>query len=71
VENYALTGRISEATKLFERLLTLRSPLGLLSEEYSIKDQRLLGNYPQAFSHIALINAAVTLAETAAKSPAS
>jgi GH15 family glucan-1,4-alpha-glucosidase len=70
VENYALTGRISEATQLFERLLTLCSPLGLLSEEYSVKDRRLLGNYPQAFSHIALINAAVTLAETAARQPA-
>ena len=69
VENYALTGRLDEATQLFQRLVKLRNDLGLLSEEYSVKDQRLLGNFPQAFSHVALINAAVTLAETAA-SPA-
>jgi len=69
VQNYALTGRRPEAVQLFERLLTLRNSLGLLSEEYSVRDRRQLGNYPQAFSHIALVNAAFTLAETETQTP--
>ena len=46
---------------LFERLLSLRNDLGLLSEEYDVAKRRLVGNFPQAFSHIALINTAHNL----------
>jgi GH15 family glucan-1,4-alpha-glucosidase len=58
-------GRFDDARNLFERLLTLRSDLGLLSEEYDSQAHRLVGNYPQAFSHIALINSACNLAHAA------
>jgi GH15 family glucan-1,4-alpha-glucosidase len=54
-------GRPSDARKLFERLLALRNDVGLLSEEFDVKAKRLVGNFPQAFSHIALVNAAVDL----------
>jgi GH15 family glucan-1,4-alpha-glucosidase len=54
-------GRRKDAKKLFERLLALRNDLGLLSEEYDIDRKRLVGNFPQAFSHIALVNAAFDL----------
>jgi GH15 family glucan-1,4-alpha-glucosidase len=54
-------GRIDDARALFERLLTLCNDLGLLSEEYDTKRNRLVGNFPQAFSHIALVNAAFDL----------
>jgi GH15 family glucan-1,4-alpha-glucosidase len=53
-----LCGRIEEARQLFERLLGLRNDVGLLSEEYDTHARRLVGNFPQAFSHIALINTA-------------
>jgi GH15 family glucan-1,4-alpha-glucosidase len=59
---YILLGRRDDARKLFERLLSLRNDLGLLSEEYDPVAKRLLGNFPQAFSHIALINTAHNLA---------
>jgi GH15 family glucan-1,4-alpha-glucosidase len=58
---YVLTGRRAEAKKLFERLLGLRNDLGLLSEEYDPSAKRFLGNFPQAFSHIALVNTAHNL----------
>jgi len=54
-------GREPDARKLFERLVGLCNDLGLLSEEYDIDRKRLVGNYPQAFSHISLINAAFDL----------
>jgi len=54
-DNYAFAGRIPEAEEMFERLLGLRNHLGLLSEEYDPKLRRLIGNFPQAFSHLALI----------------
>ena len=54
-------GRHQDARALFERLLGLRNDLGLLSEEYDIAGKRLVGNFPQAFSHIALVNAAFDL----------
>jgi GH15 family glucan-1,4-alpha-glucosidase len=54
-DNYALAGRIGEANALFERLLSLRNHLGLLAEEYEPRLQRQIGNFPQAFSHLALI----------------
>jgi GH15 family glucan-1,4-alpha-glucosidase len=57
----ALTGRQEDATKLFERLLALSNDVGLLSEEYDVDKKRLVGNFPQAFSHIALIGAAYAL----------
>jgi GH15 family glucan-1,4-alpha-glucosidase len=59
---YALTGRHDDARRLFERLLSLRTDLGLLSEEYDIVGRRLVGNFPQAFSHIALVTTAHNLA---------
>ena len=58
---YDRTGRRREALELFERLLDLRNDVGLLSEEYDPKARRLIGNFPQAFSHIALVNTAYTL----------
>lgn len=58
VDNYILQGRIAEAHQLFERLLGIRNDVGLLSEEYDPKTKRLLGNFPQVFSHVALINTA-------------
>jgi GH15 family glucan-1,4-alpha-glucosidase len=61
VSNLALIGRKDDATALFNRLLALRNDLGLLSEEYDVQRKRLVGNFPQAFSHISLIGAAHTL----------
>lgn len=65
VDAYALQGRYTEATALFERLLALRNDLGLLSEEYDLTAGRLIGNFPQAFSHIALVNSAHNLSRNA------
>jgi GH15 family glucan-1,4-alpha-glucosidase len=64
VDAYALSGRRKEAVALFERLLSLRNDLGLLAEEYEPRSGRLLGNFPQAFSHLALIHSASILAWT-------
>jgi GH15 family glucan-1,4-alpha-glucosidase len=58
VENYALQGRMTEARALFERLLGVANDVGLLAEEYDPRTGRLTGNFPQTFSHAALINAA-------------
>ena len=58
---YVLSGRTRDAEKLFERLLELQNDLGLLSEEYDPESKRLVGNFPQAFSHVALVNTAFTL----------
>ncbi|MDE2240002.1 MAG: glycoside hydrolase family 15 protein, partial [Rhodospirillales bacterium] len=60
--NYVLLNRMDEAHKLFEYLLSLRNDLGLLAEEYDPHAKRQVGNFPQAFSHIALINTAYSLA---------
>jgi GH15 family glucan-1,4-alpha-glucosidase len=60
-DNLALTGRHREAEELFERLLCLRNDVGLLSEEYDPIGKRLVGNFPQAFSHVGLINTARNL----------
>jgi GH15 family glucan-1,4-alpha-glucosidase len=54
-DNYAFSGRLAEAEVLFERLLELRNHVGLLSEEYDSKRRRQISNFPQAFSHLALI----------------
>ncbi|MFG2883047.1 glycoside hydrolase family 15 protein [Streptomyces sp. NPDC048297] len=56
-----MTGRTDEARELFRRLLDLTNDVGLLAEEYDPELGRQLGNYPQAFSHIALVNTALTL----------
>lgn len=61
---YHLTGRDADAKALFERLLALRNDVGLLSEEYDTSHRRLVGNFPQAFSHIALVNTAHNLTHT-------
>jgi GH15 family glucan-1,4-alpha-glucosidase len=60
-DNYALQGRHDQAREVFERLLALRNDVGLLSEEYDPKAGRLVGNFPQAFSHVPLIDTARTL----------
>jgi len=60
-DNYVLLGRMAEARALFERLVGLCNDVGLLAEEYDPKARRQLGNFPQAFSHIALINTAYNL----------
>ncbi len=60
-QNLALIGRQQEAEALFERLLALRNDLGLLSEEYDPRARRMLGNFPQALTHMALINTACVL----------
>ncbi len=56
VDNLALLGRQDEAEKLFEHLLSLQNDVGLLAEQYDPAGERMLGNFPQAFSHVALIN---------------
>ena len=67
VSSLKAIGRIDDARALFERLLPLCNDLGLLSEEYDTKLKRLVGNFPQAFSHIALVNAAFDLEGGAGK----
>lgn len=61
VDNLTLQGRYQEAREIFARLLTLCNDVGLLAEEYDPIAKRQLGNFPQAFSHLALINAALNL----------
>jgi GH15 family glucan-1,4-alpha-glucosidase len=58
VDCYHIIGRTEDAERLFERLLALRNDVGLLSEEYDPRAERLVGNFPQAFSHVGLVNAA-------------
>lgn len=65
---WVLLGRLDEARALFERLRSLCNDVGLLAEEYDARDGRMLGNFPQAFSHVGLINTALNLAR--AVSPA-
>ena len=60
-DNYALQGRKKDARRLFEQLLKVCNDVGLVSEEYDPRLKRLLGNFPQAFSHIGLINTAFNL----------
>ena len=61
VDNLVLQGRHAEARALFDRLLALANDVGLLAEEYDPVRKRQLGNFPQAFSHLALINSALNL----------
>jgi GH15 family glucan-1,4-alpha-glucosidase len=67
-DNLVLLGRRDDARQLFQRLLALRNDVGLLSEEYDPHAKRLVGNFPQAFSHIALVNTAHNLSK--ARKPA-
>jgi GH15 family glucan-1,4-alpha-glucosidase len=60
-DNYALQGRHADAVGLFERLLDIRNDVGLLSEQYDPIAKRQLGNFPQAFSHVGLVNSAFNL----------
>src|SRR5262249_2039998 len=62
---YSMIGRQNDARALFEKLSGLSNDVGLLSEEYDPELRRQLGNFPQAFSHLALINAAYPIAEAA------
>jgi GH15 family glucan-1,4-alpha-glucosidase len=64
-DNLVLQGRDKEAGDLFERLISLRNDVGLLSEEYDPAARRMLGNFPQAFSHVALVNTALNLTRVA------
>jgi GH15 family glucan-1,4-alpha-glucosidase len=70
VDNYILQRRIDEARSLFEHLLSLRNDVGLLAEEYDAKEHRQLGNFPQAFSHLSLVNSAHNLSADIETRPA-
>jgi GH15 family glucan-1,4-alpha-glucosidase len=61
-DNYVLQKRRKDAAKLFERLIGTANDVGLLSEEYDLESKRLVGNFPQAFSHVGLVNTAFNLA---------
>src|SRR5262249_8475001 len=60
-DNYALQGRDDEARRTFERVLKVANDVGLISEEYDPRAGRLLGNFPQAFSHVSIVNTARNL----------
>jgi GH15 family glucan-1,4-alpha-glucosidase len=60
-DNFALLGRDDDARRLFEKLLALRNDVGLLAEEYDPRVRRMTGNFPQAFSHVALVDTALNL----------
>jgi len=66
VSAYALAGRHDEASALMDRLTGLPNDVGLLSEEYDVAGDRMVGNFPQAFSHLALVIAAMNLARVSA-----
>src|SRR5262249_15538828 len=61
---YVLTGRLADAQRLFDRLVGLCNDVGLLAEEYDWGAERAVGNFPQAFSHVALVNTAYNIAAT-------
>jgi GH15 family glucan-1,4-alpha-glucosidase len=63
-DNWALAGRKDDARRMFERLIGLCNDVGLLAEEYDPASKRLLGNFPQAFSHVSLVNTARNLTDT-------
>jgi GH15 family glucan-1,4-alpha-glucosidase len=62
-DNYALQGRTGDATTLFERLAGIANDVGLLAEEYDTGARQLLGNFPQAFSHVSLVSTALMLGD--------
>ena len=61
IDNLALIGEIDEATEIFERMLALRNDVGLLSEEWDVRRKRQVGNFPQALTHVGLVNSAYNL----------
>jgi GH15 family glucan-1,4-alpha-glucosidase len=63
-DNLNLIGRHDDAVELFERLLGLRNDLGLISEEYDAQNELLVGNFPQAFTHVELVNTAMNLSQS-------
>jgi GH15 family glucan-1,4-alpha-glucosidase len=67
VDNLVLLGRLEDGEKLFAKLAGLVNDVGLLSEEYDAVGKRMLGNFPQAFSHVALVNSAIGLARARAQ----
>jgi len=67
VSAYAAAGRLADAHALFDRLVGLRNDVGLLAEEYDPVRERMVGNFPQAFSHLALVQAAFQLAAADAR----
>ena len=64
-DNLALMGRVDEGRALFERLIGLANDVGLLAEEYDPESGRQLGNFPQAFTHVALVNSGFNLSRLA------
>jgi GH15 family glucan-1,4-alpha-glucosidase len=62
---YVLQGRTADARRLFDHVLAIRNDVGLLAEEYDTHARRMVGNFPQAFSHVALINTAHNLTRAA------
>ncbi|MFF9458934.1 glycoside hydrolase family 15 protein [Streptomyces flaveolus] len=68
-DDLAMIGRIDEARDLFERLLALRNDVGLLAEEWDPHQQRQVGNYPQAYSHIGIVDAALSLESPVQRRP--
>ena len=71
VEARALQGDVADATDEFEHLLSLGNYVGLFAEEIDVRSGAAVGNFPQAFTHVGLINAAVTLSRLCDESPAS
>jgi GH15 family glucan-1,4-alpha-glucosidase len=63
VDNLVLQGKHDEGRSIFERLLDIRNDVGLLSEQFDVNVKRLLGNFPQALSHLSLVNTAYSLHE--------
>ena len=69
VDNLALIGEIEEATRIFERLLALRNDVGLLAEEWDVEVDRQVGNFPQALTHVGLVNSAYNLDRADERAP--
>ena len=69
VDNYLLQRRLRDAEKLYQRLVKLANDVGLLAEEYEPRARRMLGNFPQAFSHVALVNSGINLMHANAMMP--
>jgi GH15 family glucan-1,4-alpha-glucosidase len=63
-DSFALLGQMDKANAVFERLAKLCNDVGLVSEEYDPRARRLLGNFPQAFTHVGLVNTALNLCKT-------
>jgi GH15 family glucan-1,4-alpha-glucosidase len=66
-DNYVLQGRKADARRILQRVLKIRNDVGLLAEEYDTKAKRMVGNFPQAFSHVGLVNTALRLNPSTAK----